>query len=128
MLVFVGSFSEIQDSKQVLIVHFEGKKLAKIQEVKVPRFRELVSFSGDLASIKGKLERFDAKRKGKLEPWVDISIEMDENIPNLDGEIREFAKDFWMDILKIRKRHSKFGSKMRCWQMWFGLSENFNLM
>ncbi|MEM1121211.1 MAG: exonuclease SbcCD subunit D C-terminal domain-containing protein [Bacteroidota bacterium] len=98
------SFSEIQDSKIVLIVEFDGKKLTNIQEVKIPRFRELVTFSGDLASIKGKLERFDPKRKGKLIPWVDINIEMEENIPNLDGEIRAFAKDMWMEILKIRTR------------------------
>lgn len=98
------SFSEIQDSKLVQLLHFEGKKLAKIQEIKVPRFRELVAFSGDLESIKGKLKRFDEKRKGELMPWVDISIEMEGNIPHLDGEIREFAKDFWMDILKIRTR------------------------
>ena len=98
------SFSEIQDSKQVLLLHFEGKQLKEVEEKKVPRFRELVSFSGTMESIKGKLQRFDSKRKGKLMPWVDISIEMEENIPNLDGEIREFAKDFWMDILKIRTK------------------------
>ncbi len=98
------SFSEIQDSKIVLILDFDGKKLVNIQEVKIPRFRELVTFKGDLESIKGKLKRFDGKKKGVLMPWVDISIEMEENIPNLDGEIRDFAKDFWMDILKIRTR------------------------
>lgn len=98
------SFSEIQDSKLVLLLHFDGKKLKNIQEIKIPRFRELVKFRGDLASVKGKLIRFDKKRKGALMPWVDIEIEMDQTILNLDGEIREFAKDFWMEILKIRTR------------------------
>ena len=98
------SFSEIQDSKIVLLLNFEGKNLEQIQEVKIPRFRELVKFKGDLDSVKGKLERFDKKRKGVLMPWVDIEIEMEEHIPNLDGEIRDFAKDFWMDILKVRTR------------------------
>lgn len=98
------SFSEIQDSKVVLVLDFDGKKLAEIKEIKVPRYRELVTFIGGLESVKGKLKRFDEKRKGALMPWIDISIEMEENIPNLDGEIREFAKDFWMDILKIRTR------------------------
>ena len=96
------SFSEIQDSKLVLLLHFDGKKLDNIQEIKVPRFRELVQFKGDLESVKGKLKRFDEKRKGALMPWVAIEIEMEENRPNLDGEIRAYAKDFWMDILKIR--------------------------
>lgn len=98
------SFSEIQDSKLVLLLHFDGKKLETIQEIKVPRFRELVKFKGDLASVQGKLKRFDEKRKGVLMPWVAIEIEMEEYRPNLDGEIRAFAKDFWMDILKIRTR------------------------
>ena len=98
------SFSEIQDSKIALLLHFDGKKLEEVQELKIPRFRELVKFKGTLESVKGKLERFDEKRKGVLMPWVDIEIEMDQNIPNLDGEIRAFAKDFWMDILKIRTR------------------------
>jgi exonuclease SbcD len=101
------SFSEIQDRKSVQILNFEGKQLANIQEVKIPRFRELVSFSGDLESIKGKLKRFDEKRKGKLIPWIDIQLEMEEYIPNIDGEIRTFAKDFWMEILKIRSKRSK---------------------
>lgn len=98
------SFSEIQDSKSVEVLHFEGKKLAHIETIKVPRFRELVTFTGDLESVKDRLQRFDEKRKGLLKPWVDIMIEMDELIPNLDGEIRDFAKDFWMDILKIRTK------------------------
>jgi len=113
------SFSEIQDSKIILVLDFDGKKLANIQEVKIPRFRELVTFKGDLESIKGKLKRFDEKRKGELMPWVDIIVEMEENIANLDGEIREFAKDFWMDILKIRTPRSHTGLE--------GMSEEVSL-
>lgn len=96
------SFSEIQDSKIVQILTFDIDKKLTIDELKVPRFRELVRFSGDLESVKGKLERFDEKRKGELKPWIDIEVEMKEFIPNLNGELRAFAKDMWLEILKIR--------------------------
>ena len=113
------SFSEIQDSKRVLIVEFSGKNLKEIKEVKVPRFRELVTFSGDLETVKTRLQTFDSKRKGELEPWIDINIDTEEKIPNLDGEIREFAKDFWMEILKIRTQKSYWALE--------GLTEEINL-
>ena len=103
------SFSEIQDRKSVQLLDFKGKKLKNIVEVKIPRFRELVSFTGDLESVKKRLQRFDEKRKGELMPWIEINIETEEKIPNLDGEIREFAKDFWMDILKIRTKSHHLG-------------------
>ncbi len=103
------SFSEIQDRKSIQLLDFEAKKLKSVVEIKIPRFRELVAFTGTLQKVKERLQRFDKKRKGELMPWVEINIETEEKIPNLDGEIREFAKDFWMDILKIRMKNHHLG-------------------
>ena len=98
------SFGEVQDKKSVYILSFEKDKLQSIDALKIPRFRALISVQGPLDKVKERLVKIDADKKGELIPWVEILVEMEETIPNLDGEIREFSKDFRLEILKIRTR------------------------
>ncbi len=98
------SFGEIQDKKSVYIVEFKKNQLQEIEEVKIPRFRSLISIQGTIEKVKERLEKINEDRKGTLIPWVEIQVEMEETIPNIDSELRDFSKDFWLNILKIRTK------------------------
>ena len=98
------SFGEIQDKKSVYLLAFDKRTLTTVKPIKIPRFRALISIQGNLEKVKARLKKINEDRKGELIPWVEIVVELEEMIPNLDGEIREFAKDFWLTILKIRTK------------------------
>lgn len=98
------SFGEIQDKKSVYIIDFDKDQLQHIEEVKIPRFRALISINGTIEKVKERLVKVNEDRKGTLIPWVEIQVEMEETIPNLDSDLRDFSKDFWLNILKIRTK------------------------
>lgn len=98
------SFGEIQDKKSVYIIEFDKHKLQHIEEVKIPRFRALISVQGTIDKVKERLTKVDEDRKGELIPWIEIQVEIEETIPNIDSELRDFSKDFWLNILKIRTK------------------------
>jgi len=98
------SFGEIQDKKSVYLIDFDKDQLQHIEEVKIPRFRALISIQGTIDKVKERLIKINEDRKGELMPWVEIQVEMEEAIPNIDNELRDFAKDFWLNILKIRTK------------------------
>ncbi len=96
------SFSEVKDEKSVSLLEFEGKKLNSIEQISVPSFRRLKSIQGNLDAVKESLQRFASKPHGALPPWVEVLVETDEYIPQMDIQLRDFAADMPLELLKIR--------------------------
>lgn len=96
------SFSETKDEKGVNILHFKGKKLTKNQTHLFPIFRRLKTITGSLEYVQERLEALNEKYADGLKSWVEVIVEMDKNIPNLDGQLREFTKEMNLELLKIR--------------------------
>lgn len=96
------SFSETKDDKIVYLLDFEGSKLKNIEEVAVPVFRRLKTIQGDLESVKASLQRFAARPHGDLTPWVELLVETDQYIPQMDVQLREFAADMPLELLKVK--------------------------
>ena len=95
-------FGEIQDTKTVLVVDFDGRKLKDIQSVKVPVFRQLVKIKGSVEDIKKKLIQLAAETENEMEAWVDVRIESESVQPNVDMELRTFCADMPLQLLKVR--------------------------
>lgn len=98
------SFGEIQKKKSVYLINFDKDQLQHVGEVEIPRFRDLISIKGTIDKVKERLIKVNEDRKGELIPWIEIQVEMEETIPNLDSELRDFSKEFWLSILKIRTK------------------------
>ncbi len=103
------SFSEIKDQKSVVVLTFEGKEIKKTDIVEVPVYRQLKSVHGNLKTIKEQLRKMDQVFKGPLPHWVEVVVETDEITPRLDIDIREFAKDMNLDILRVKIQHKQKG-------------------
>lgn len=101
------SFGEVLDKKSIYLLTYQKDKLLGIDTIKVPRFRALITVEGTLEKVKERLEKINEERKGDLIPWVEVIVKLEETYPNLDGELRDFTKDFWLELLKVRtlKRH-----------------------
>lgn len=103
------SFGEILDKKSVYLLNWEQATLQAIETLKIPRFRNLIAVEGSLEQVKERLIKINEEQKGVLVPWIEIMVAVEETIPNLDALLREFAKDFRLEILKIRvlkKQHA----------------------
>lgn len=96
------SFSETKDEKGVILVDFEGSAVDALTFVDAPVFRRLKSITGDLDKIKQSLRRFDEKGDRTLKPWVEVVVQTRELIPQLDVQLRDFASEMFLDIVKIR--------------------------
>lgn len=96
------SFSEIKDEKLICLLDFEDNKLKKVEEIVVPLFRRLKTISGTVEKVRTRLKDFAEKHAQEMTPWVELVFEGEEIPPDLDTQIRAFAKDLPVDILKVR--------------------------
>ena len=99
------SFSETKDEKGVNILTFEARDLVQNQFYPSPVFRRLKTITGSLEYIQERLEALNSKYADGLKSWVEVIVDMDKNIPNLDGLLRDFTKDMHIELLKIRVNH-----------------------
>jgi exonuclease SbcD len=103
------SFSEIKDQKSVVVLTFKGKTIQKTDIVEVPVYRQLKSVHGDLKTIRERLRKLDQKFKDTLPHWVEVIVETEEVTPRLDIDIREFAKDMNLEILRVKIQRKQKG-------------------
>lgn len=100
------SFSETKDDKSVTVLHFEKRKLVKTELVPVPLFRRLKTIEGTYEYVQERLEKLNADYADGLPPWVEIIVESDKLIPNLNGQLHDFAAGMHLEILKVRANRS----------------------
>lgn len=100
------SFSETQDTKSVFIVETDGAKVKQVETLELPVFRRLKTIAGPLQKVKTDLRRFAKKEREGLRPWVELVVETEQVIPQLDQQLKEFAKDMELEILKIKLKRN----------------------
>lgn len=96
------SFSETKDDKQVYLLEFAQDKIQEITSIPLPVFRRLKTIQGNLEEVKQKLRQFDEKGERELTPWIEVIVDTDEIIPQLDNELRDFASEMNLELLKIK--------------------------
>lgn len=96
------SFSETKDDKSVYLLHFEGKKLKKIETLEVPQFRRLKTIKGNLEKIEADLRKFAERNNRMLIPWIEVILETEQLIPQIDVRLKTLAEKLGLEILKIR--------------------------
>ena len=89
------SFSESKNTQKVNIVTFENKD-ARVEELEVPRQKELIVLKGDQESIKKSLN--DIKDKSS---WIEVHIQ-DDNPMFANTEIRDLATKLELTLLAVR--------------------------
>jgi len=104
------SFSEIEDRKVVKVIDFEKRKMrAGVKDIPVKECRKIRKLSGSLEKVQKQLDQLAKEIKpGDLTAWVELLIESDKVIPNLDALLKDYAKDFPIDILKTRSNRDHF--------------------
>ena len=94
------SFSKNNQNKIVLVIEFVDKQ-AKVKEIPIPCFQELILISGDLAEIQSKLNQLVTDRS---EAWLEIEYTGDEIIDNLQERISDIVEGSKLEVLRVRNQ------------------------
>jgi exonuclease SbcD len=101
---YILSFSEISYDKKVIVIETENQSITYVNEVKIPRFREIYRLKGTVDDC---LNQYDSVTSNsyKLTPWVEIILDEKESL-NTD-ELKQKAELHQFEILKITLNNDK---------------------
>lgn len=100
------SFSETKDDKSVTLLQFRNKVIEERELIPVPQFRRLKTIEGSFDYVKERLEKLNMDYADGLPAWVEIIVETETVIPNLNGQLIDFAAGMNLEILKVRTNSS----------------------
>jgi len=107
---YMLSFSEIGTDKKVVVLETSKGKILKIDEVTVPRFRNICRVSGTVEECILRLKEIDA---GFLEltPWVEVILEDENELAFEFKEINKAAEPLKLEVLKVtlKNEHRREG-------------------
>lgn len=79
------SFSERKDQKQVVLMEISQGKIKAIEPMKVPAFRNLISFKGTFTEVEMQMHAYESH--SLLEDWAEVLIEESETNPALRSQL-----------------------------------------
>ncbi|MDQ4141255.1 MAG: exonuclease SbcCD subunit D C-terminal domain-containing protein [Bacteroidota bacterium] len=86
------SFSEVEDTKLVLLLDFVDGKLTTLTEVEVPCCRKLIRLKGDLDTVKHRITQI-VNDNSVYPAWVEVQVETESYIPDLDYQFAQITQD-----------------------------------
>jgi exonuclease SbcD len=102
------SFSEAKQDSKVILLNIEED--IKIEEITVPKFRDIVTIKGNLYQIQNRLKEISAT-SSNLTPWVEIiiknGIELEKINRNLNVEILKISIDNQREFNYMEKDNEK---------------------
>jgi DNA repair protein SbcD/Mre11 len=100
------SFSEINDTKQVVILDAEPGKEIQMDIRFIPTWRRLVRFKGPLNEVCLKLAAFEVK-PGEATPWAEVRLVLNAYEPGANAAVIEAIEGKNIDILKVIPEYTK---------------------
>ncbi|MDC7700182.1 exonuclease subunit SbcD [Vogesella indigofera] len=97
------SFDEAGQQKQVLLVDVDAIGLLGVTPLPVPRFQQLVSVRGDLATLAAAIR--DAATLGTAEQpvWLEVLVQGDDYLSDLQARIQGMVAELPVEVLRIRR-------------------------
>ncbi|MGZ2370674.1 exonuclease SbcCD subunit D C-terminal domain-containing protein [Ancylomarina sp. YFZ004] len=100
------SFSEIGYDKNVILVESDGEKPLRIENILVPKFREVLRVKGSVEDCITDLMKID-RLTYALKPWVEVVIDNNINTKIESLEINKAAEDLNLEVLKISLKNER---------------------
>lgn len=103
------SFSEKENPNYILELTFNNGQLQSTEQLPIPRFRELKSFTGSLDAVKEQLKTYDCNNP--LETLVELNVTEANFDPSISFEFDQMLKDFSQSSFKIIKPRLTFQNR-----------------
>jgi exonuclease SbcD len=98
------SFDEAKQTKQIVLVEFEGEKRRQITPLDVPNFQPLHIIKGDLDQIQEQFENLDTQTSDDFPTiWLEVQVDTDDYLNDLQTRINDMADTLPVEILKISR-------------------------
>lgn len=101
---YILSFSEVNSDKKVVCIHMEQNQISKIEEVDIPKFREVLRVSGNLDVC---IAQLNAIESNDLSPWVEVVLDNESNINIGHSEIHKAAEQLELEVLKVTLKNQR---------------------
>lgn len=101
------SFSERNDTKQLILVDFDENTKAITENIDVPKFRELVRFSGSFEEVMQKLKHYNSN--AKLNTWAEVVIEEENYDPEQEYKYRQIINE--LENIQVLKYAFEYKNK-----------------
>ncbi len=98
------SFSELNYDKKIIVIDTNHQKVLSIDEVKIPRFREVYQLNGTINECINQFENVISNTY-QLTPWVEIVL--DENVSVNTDKLKQQADLYQFEILKITLKNTR---------------------
>lgn len=145
---YILSFSEVNSDKKILVIETQGKDICSIEEIIIPKFREVLRVTGNLESCIIQLGDITSNAY-HLRPWVEVVLDNESNTSIGSADVYKAAEALELDILKVtlKNQRNTMGLeqlihdskkikalspievfKLKCEEQNFNLDENIEIM
>ncbi|MAP81083.1 MAG: exonuclease sbcCD subunit D [Aequorivita sp.] len=105
------SFSEKEDCKQINVITVEDNTVTNVEIVPIPKFRNLITFEGNLEKVKEQIANYSENTK--LTSLAEIIVNEEDESLYLRQEFEEFINAATNPNLQIVKSRLNFNNKIR---------------
>lgn len=103
---YILSFSEVRHTKKVVVLSITDKKITTIEEVNVPKFRNILTVKGTVDEVLEELKTIPTPAD-ELTPWVEVKLIGDEDPLQSTNRINELSANLDLLVLKISRGDRK---------------------
>jgi len=90
----------------VILIESDGEKPLRIENIQVPKFREVLRVKGSVEACIADLKTIDQATYA-LKPWVEVVIDNNLNTKIESQEINKAAEDLNLEVLKISLKNER---------------------
>ncbi len=103
---YMLSFSETGYDKKVVVVETNKESITRINEVSVPKFRELLRLEGTISECISQLEQIH-QEVHELTPWVEVILDKKSNTTIGFTEIIKASDTLDLEVLKVSLKNER---------------------
>lgn len=97
------SFDELGQSKQMLLVEFNGSGLQQISALEVPLFQPLASLSGNLKQLVQMIGSAAASAQPDRPVWLEVVVSSDDYLSDLQQRVQALCDGLPVELLRVRR-------------------------
>ncbi len=103
---YILSISEVGQTKNIILLETEDEKVATIEEISIPKFRNIARVSGILSECISQLVELD-KEKPELTQWVEVILDNSDQAGFGYSDIQKASEDLDLEVLKVSFKNER---------------------
>lgn len=103
---YILSFSEVGQSKKIVVIETDNGKINSIQEDVIPNFRKIHRISGNPDECIAQLHTIDTE-KPELKQWVEVILDNSSNVGIGYSDIRKACEELDLEVLKVSLKNER---------------------